>query len=163
MPGKSEKKSASISHLVTRHLVQRLFFLQKRLNGFALLDANRTTGFQTASRGRIDRKYFSLQGRSEDLRGTTDRWVRSQERFGIGMQRCFEDVLYGSDFHHLAGVHDTDYIRQISHHIEVVGYKDQAELQLALQALIDSAPAPAPRHPRKGHRFIGDDQFRVGR
>jgi hypothetical protein len=62
VPGKSEKKSASVSHLVTRHLVQRLFFLQKRLNRFALTDANGTTGFQTATRGRIERKYYlSLQ------------------------------------------------------------------------------------------------------
>jgi hypothetical protein len=123
-------------NLVTSCPMVASFLFQWRLDGFALLNADRAARLQAASCWRVDRQRdFTLEGRWHICRERGDRWVRSQERFGIGMQGCFEDVLYGSDFHHLAGVHDTDYIRQISHHIEVMGYKDQAELQLALQAL----------------------------
>ena|SRR5438132_4968164 len=58
----SRKKFASVLHLVTGHLVERSFFLQKRLARLALTDANGTTGFQAATGGRIERKnHFSLQ------------------------------------------------------------------------------------------------------
>ena len=86
-----------------------------------------------------------------------------QERAGIRVQRSFVDQLGRTDLDDISEIHDGNALRDMAHDGQVVSNKDVGQLEFVLKVLHQVHDLRLNRNVQRAHRFIGDDDLRVGR
>ena len=79
------------------------------------------------------------------------------------MQRAAVDVIGRSHFHDVPEIHHGNAIRDVPDDREIVRDEDVGQAEFLLQILHQVDHLRLNRHIERAHRFVGDDDLRIGR
>ena len=77
------------------------------------------------------------------------------------MAGCAKQLGRWRAFHHFAGIHDGNAVRDAGHNAKIMCDQQNAKAKILLQFRQKSQDLRLDCHIKRGGRFIGDQQFRI--
>ena len=89
--------------------------------------------------------------------------IGRQQGQGVGVARLVEDVLGRALLDEAPQVHDAHAVGDVTHHVQVVADREDADAELLLQPAEEIQDFPLHRHVEARGRLVGDDELRPQR
>ena len=148
------------------YLVPFLHFPQFRHLVFARFDDRRTAGVKHAPGGRVlgtgnvPLKHDVLP---LGLYLRVGHGYSGKQSIRVGVQSVLEQLVVGGDLHDLSQIHDSDAIRDVANHRQVVGDEQVGQIELRLKVLEQVDDLGLNGYVQGGDGLVGDDKLRLCR
>src|SRR6266436_7425449 len=137
-------------------------YLERGLLAAAALARIAAACVEAATLGRVKRaRHVALQDQTLAFQRRLGQRDGRKQGLGIGMARLGKERALICDLDDLAEIHDRDPIGDMLHHCEIVGDKDIAEPETALQILQKIDDLRLNRDIERRDRLVADDEARL--